>query len=300
MALWNQKHKENRRKIGKAVLTFLFICISISLLLFTYNNFFWSMLPTKNHVTSNTVVESDQETMAQHRLLLGTAQSSVTPTNTATVIASLPCVRIPPARTSPTVPTIARRQEGIYPVNRGKWRRPHPERTHARTKKRTVRATPTAKISVTPAPVSSSTATVTPTATVIATVTPTVTPLLTATASPVAPDTSGDVIATAAQDGSAAFTTFFAPGARIKGSISISNANKTDEIGEANGNSRGVGSLPVSCNSDDIEAAMSADAVMVMEQHTGWLLGSSLSGIILFFALVSAGRRKMGVFYYNS
>jgi len=256
------------------------------------------MLPTKNHVTSNTVVESDQEAMAQHRLLVGTAQSSVTPTKT--VIASLPCVRIPPARTSPTVPTIARRKEGIYPVNRGKWRHPHPERTHARTKKRTVRATPTAKITVTPTPVSSSTATVTPTATVIATVTPTVTPILTATASPVASDTSGDVITTATQDGSAAFTTSFAPGARIKGLVSISAANKTDEIGRAHGNSQEVGSLPVSCNSDDIEAAMSADAVMVMEQHTGWLLGSSLSGIILFFALVSAGRRKMGVFYYNS
>jgi hypothetical protein len=243
MALWNQNHKENRQQKSKMVLTFLFICISILLLLFTSNNFFWSMLHAKNYVASNKAMESIQDMMTPPRDI-GTAESSATPTKTATVIASLPCVRISRATKSPTVRIIIPQKEGIYPVNRGKWRHPHPKHKPVKKPKQTVLATPTAQITVTPTPIINSTVTVTPTVTVIATLTPTATTTL--TASPVASDTAGAITATATQEASAMFTTSFTPDARVKGLVSISNADKTNRT---NGDSQGVGGLPARCNS---------------------------------------------------
>lgn len=264
MALWNQKRRENRQKVGKIGFAFLFVCISVSLLLV--------VLSARSAEKSAVVEKRD---MHQPVVVLPDATAKNVPMPSPTVriaerIAPL-CVRRPTVAATPRV-SVTRR--AIYPsIVSSTWIAPRPEHHAVKTKKKHIvklRAVKRHhkparhKVSITP------TATVSPTP--VATTTPTASPVVTGTVS---------ITPTATiQDTPVTFIPPFMAGL-VQGLVPVSYITHNSENSTASG--------PERCGNSE-----TTPEHRVPPQHNRrWLLGSSLSvAVLLSFGVYVAERKK--------
>jgi len=275
MALWNQRRKENRQKVGKIGLAFLFVCISVSLLLV--------VLSARSAEKSAVVEKRD---MHQAVVVLPDATTKNVPTPSPTVriaerIVPL-CVRRPTVAATPRVSATRR---AVYPsIISGTWSAPRPEHAPVKTKKKHIAMPRAVKRHHKPAPRKVST--VTPTATVLPTPVPTTTPM--PTVSPVATATVSVTPTATIQDTPVTFIPPFMSGF-AQGLVPVSYIIHNSENSAANG--------PERCENSET----TPEHGVPLQHNKRWLLGSSLSVVVLLsFGVYVAERKKRFRIFKNS
>lgn len=300
MALWNQHPGENRQRVVKLLFTFLFISVSIFLLLFTLDGSAWSSVTGQEQTQTK---KEGQVGIRNH----SEVATATTPARADVVAGIAPAATRTPIQTcvhTPTVvvqPRVAPPQTVIYASrnralkHKGSETRPiHPETTHLKKDKPHPRKRPHVKVIATPVPrviivmPSPSPVPVTPS--------PTVTPVATASATqtPVFAEgtvvSSGmpDIVISTTPDTSMTSTNFFANSLRKKEamripvpSVSKSTAKNSDRVHDE-----------VECSRSTTYENNSEGTIVKAKKHVGLLLGSSLLGTLLLCCFVFSRRRE--------
>lgn len=301
MAVWNQNPGENRQRITKVFFTFLFIGISVSLLLFTLNSSAWSLFAGTQQA----------QTKKEEPVRNGIVTAGNTPISDNIVARITPPARTAVQSCAPT-PTVVVQQRAtvtpqkveIYYGNSGlenkssNRRAVHPKVVHVRKGKMPSRKRPEVKgkVMVTPVPHARETVSITPPApqSVQPIVTPVVTASVTATSVPtegtvvsdipgtiVSSSIPGTVVTSATQAVSTVPTNSFAQSLQRKVTMRVPVAplarnrkKSSDHVRES-----------IACNSSPIRKE---GKVQNVKRHVGMLLGGAFLGMLLLYCFVFA------------
>ncbi len=301
MALWNQDHGENRRRIGKVIFTILFISGSLSLLLFTLNSSAWS--PFAGAQEQQTKRE-EQPTMSNSRGILLAGNTPVDASGTVSITPTAPKVTIKPSCAQASAVAVPQKMT-IRPQNvvtysgKSDWSKGYSERKHAypktlRVKKGKPHPGNRSAVKVIAPPVSQATETVPVAPPVLPVATPTIQPTAAsvATAEVIATTTPGDgtavsnmpAIVTTGDNIPATSTTQFKSSQQQKGALQTSTSPlvKSDD---PHGNVECIRSTTHEDNSG-------GGTTLKARRHVGLLLGSSLLGTLLLYCFAFVCRRE--------
>jgi hypothetical protein len=299
MALWNQHPGENRQRVVKLLFTFLFISVSIFLLLFTLNSSAWStvtgneQIQTKKEgpvrISNHSEMATAADTPASYAVVAG-----ITPAATRTSVQA--CVHTPTVVVQPSVaPQKVYARNSDVEHKSSKLRQMRPIAVHVRKDKQHLRKRPRVNVIATPAPQEIIIVMPSPSP-VPTTAQPTATPVVTASVTETPVPIEGTVVSSmpdiviidATPDTSMTSTNSFAYNLRQKGAMGIpvspvakSTKKQSQRVYEN-----------VECSSSTTHKDDSGGTVLKAKRRVGLLLGSSLLGILLFCCFVFARRRE--------
>jgi hypothetical protein len=307
MALWNQHPGENRQRVVKLLFTFLFISVSIFLLLFTLNSSAWSS------ATGQEQIQTKKEGQMGMRKHTEVATATTAPASADVVAGIAPAATRIPIQLcvyTPIVvvqPRVAPPQSVLYASrNRAlnhkssKARPVHPGTIHVKKDKPHPRKRPNVKAIAASAPQkiiivmpSPSPVPVTPS--------PTVTPVVTALATQTPVPTEGTVvssgmpdivISTATPDTSMVATNSFAHSLRKKEAMRIPVSSTSKSTKKSTTKNRNRVHKEVECSRSTTYKDDSEGTIVKAKRHAGLLLGSSLLGTLLLCCFVLTRRRE--------
>jgi hypothetical protein len=302
MALWNQHPGENRQRVVKLLFTFLFISVSIFLLLFTLNSSAWSsgtgkeQIQTKKEgpvrISNHSEMATAADTPASYAIVAG-----ITPVATRTSVQACvhtPTVVVQPSVVPQKVAMYARNSDVEHKSSKPRQVRPIAA-VHVRKDKQHLRKRPHVNVIATPAPQEIVIVMPSPSP-VPTTAQPTATPVVTASVTETPVPIEGTVVSSmpdiviidATPDTSMTSTNSFAYNLRQKGAMGIpvspvtkSTKKQSQRVYEN-----------VECSSSTTHKDDSVGTVLKAKRRVGLLLGSSLLGTLLFCCFVFARRRE--------
>jgi hypothetical protein len=305
MALWNQNPGETRQRVVKLLFTFLFISVSIFLLLFTLNSSAWSSVTGKEQIqtkkrgpvgmSNHSGIATVGNTPASYGVVVG-----ITPAVTRTSVQA--CVHTPtvvvPSSVAPQKVVIYARNSGLK-QKISKARQVRPMTVHVGKDKPRPRKRPHVKIIATPAP-QETTVVMPPPSLVPATPQPTVTPVVIVSVTETPVPTDGTVVSSmpdiviinATPDTSMASTDSFAYNLRQKGAVRIPVSTTAKSTKKSSGKQSQRVYENVECSRSTTHKDNSVGTVLKARRRMGLLLGGSLLGTVLFCCFVFARRRE--------
>jgi hypothetical protein len=305
MALWNQNPGENRQRVVKLLFTFLFISVSIFLLLFTLNSSAWTSVTGKEQIqtkkrgqvgaSNHSGMATAGNTPASYGVVAG-----ITPAATRTSIQA--CVHTP---TVVVPPSVVPQKVVIYARNRdlkhksSKPRQVRPMTVHVGKDKPRSRKRPPVKVIATPVP-QETIVVMLPPSPVPTIQQPTVTPIVIATVTETPVPTEGTVVSgmpdivsiNTTPDTSMTSTNSFAYNLRQKGTVHISVSPTAKSTKKSSGKQSQRVYENVECSRSTTYKDNSVGTVLKAKRRIGLLLGGSLLGTALFCFFVFARRRE--------